>query len=393
MKKNAIRTPEGTRDFLFSECTKIRKCQQKLSDFLSNMGYSEIITPGIEFYDVFTTANPNTEQESMLKFNDKNGSIVVLRPDSTTPIARVAATRIKEEFFPLKLSYCQNVYRSSTHHSGQSAEIMQVGAELIGVDGKNADLDILSTAICAIEEVNPSVFRLEIGHADVYKSLISSLNVDDNTAEEIRSLIESKSFAALNDALEPFKDKEAYRAIRAIPSLFGGREVLTKALELTNDKNVINAIEYLIDILDNLDTAGLLDNVIIDLGMVHEIDYYTGIMFRGYAEGAGDTVLSGGRYNNLTSKFGKEMPSVGFAIDIVSLSKCLNTEYENKINEVVFYDKTGFKTAINYLKSNEAGTVVLSPCSTIEETKLKCKTIGVKTIAIATANEISKITI
>lgn len=324
MNRYNISTPEGTRDLLFSSCRALRKTENAIRETLEGKGYSEIITPAVEYYDVFAQANPALDQDTMLKIIDKSGRICVARPDNTTPIARIAATRLDDAALPVRLYYSQKVFRSVSGDHGHKGEFLQIGAELIGADGLQADLDILSAAFEALQNTGAENFRIELGHAEIYKALIEALGVDAATAESIRRLIENKSFAALGDVLEPYGCRPEAKALYAMPQLFGGIEVLDEVEVLTGNVRVLGAIAYLRRLYAALDEAGFGGAVMIDLGLVHEMDYYTGIMFRGYCGGAGAAILAGGRYNALCAKFGKDMPAGGFGIDVESVAESLS---------------------------------------------------------------------
>ena len=263
MNRFRISTPEGTRDLLFSSCRALRQTENAVRDALEERGYSEIITPAVEYFDVFAQANPELDQDQMLKIIDKSGRICVARPDNTTPIARIAATRLDDAALPVRLYYSQKVFRSVSGDHGHKGEFLQVGAEFIGADGLEADKDILTAAFAALSKTGADNFRVELGHAEIYKALMDELGADAQSAEGIRRL---------------------YQA---------------------------------------LDEAGYGDRIMIDLGLVHEMDYYTGIMFRGYIGGAGAAILAGGRYNALCAKFGKDMPAGGFGIDVESVADSL----------------------------------------------------------------------
>ncbi len=146
MKKYDLLTPEGTRDLLFDECAARRTVEDKLQQLFKSYGYSEVITPGLEFYDVFMLKSRYFAQESMYKLSDGKGRLMVIRPDSTMPIARLSATRLKDEVFPLKLFYNQNIFRINPKDSGRDDEITQSGVEIIGGDSKKADMEILNLA-------------------------------------------------------------------------------------------------------------------------------------------------------------------------------------------------------------------------------------------------------
>lgn len=326
MNKYNISTPEGTRDLLFSSCRTLRKAENAIRETLEQKGFSEIITPAVEYYDVFAQAGPSLDQDTMLKIIDKSGRICVARPDNTTPIARIAATRLDDAALPVRLYYSQKVFRSVSGDHGHKGEFLQVGAELIGSDGLNADLDILSAAFEALKNAGAAEFRVEIGHAEIYKALIETLGVDAATAETIRRLIENKSFAALGDILAPYSTKPEAKALYAMPQLFGGIEVLDEVEMLTGNVRVLGAVAYLRRLYAALDAAGFGGAVMLDLGLVHEMDYYTGIIFRGYIGGAGGTILAGGRYNALCAKFGRDLPAGGFGIDVESMAESLSDQ-------------------------------------------------------------------
>lgn len=329
MNRYQISTPEGTRDLLFAPARRLRAVEQRVRQSLEDRGYSEVITPAIEYYDVFAQANPAVGQENMLKIVDRAGRICVARPDNTTPIARIAATRLEGAELPVRLYYSQKVFRSIAEGHGHKSEFLQVGAELIGSDGLEADLDILTAAFSALEQAEAGSFRIELGHAEIYKALIEALGVDEQTAEDIRRLIENKSFAALGDALAPYQGSAAYQALCAMPQLFGGVEVLDQVEHMTGNMRVLAAVAYLRRVYTALEQAGFGESVIIDLGLVHEMDYYTGIMFRGYLGGAGTAILAGGRYNALCAKFGRDLPAAGFGIDVERIAET-GSEADNR---------------------------------------------------------------
>lgn len=366
MNRYAISTPEGTRDRLFGATRLFRQNERRIRNLFEERGFDEVITPSVEYYDVFTQAQSSLGLERMYKITDRNGRLLVLRPDNTTPIARVVSTKLNEDVLPLRLYYMQKVHRASSFHRGHSTEVMQGGVELMGASGMMADLDILTCAFEALEAVGGNNFRIELGHAGIYRALIRSLDIDREGAENIRRLIENKTYAALRDALEPFKDQEAYHALLAMPTLFGGSDVLDEVKNLTSNEKVLAATAYLKKLMDAIAAAGFADNVMIDLGLVHGMDYYTGMMFCGYMGGAGSTVLQGGRYDHLCGHFGKDIPATGFAIDIDALSGTVELASETAVTELVFTDAANLQKALTYIHESNK-TAELAPCDTAEE--------------------------
>lgn len=389
MNQYAISTPEGSRDRLFAATRLFRQNERRIRKLLEARGYDEVITPSLEYYDVFVQAGSSIGQEKMYKLTDRNGRLLVLRPDNTTPIARVVTTKLDEEALPLRLYYVQKVHRASSQLRGHSTEVMQAGAELLGAKGMMADLDILTAAFEALAAVKGEPFRIELSHAAIYKALITSLDVDAETEELIRSHIENKSYAALGDVLEPYKNREAYRALKAMPTLFGGGEVLEEVSRLTDNLEVLGAVAYLRDLIHAITSAGFGENIMIDLGLVQEIDYYTGMMFRGYMGGAGAPVLVGGRYDSLCAKFGKDIPAAGFAIDIDALSDSVELKKEVCAEELVFAGTKCLKDALEYVhQSNQMAE--LAPCDTVEEAMVIAKKKGCRTLVSFSDGEMTK---
>ena len=140
--------------------------------------------------------------ETLYNITDSHGRLMVLRPDNTLPIARIAATRLREEAIPLRLFYSQNVFRRNPGLTGRRDEAAQSGIELIGASGLRADLEILTTAVDALEQCGAPDFRIEIGHAGFSGALFQALEADEKLRGEIVELIEMKNYAALNDALD-----------------------------------------------------------------------------------------------------------------------------------------------------------------------------------------------
>ena len=155
-----INTPEGTRDRLFSECLERRQVQSALVELFRRRGCTEVITPEVEFYDLFVQSGNPIPQEAMLKIIDRSGRIMVMRPDCTAPIARVAATKLKHLPLPQRLYYQQTVFRDRLAHAGGSREIAQCGVEMIGAVGEKADLEMVAMAVDALR-------CCEIGRAHV----------------------------------------------------------------------------------------------------------------------------------------------------------------------------------------------------------------------------------
>ncbi len=316
INKNILKTPEGTRDFLFEECAVRREVENKLSALYKNRGYSEIVTPVLEFYNLF---EGEITDESMFKFSDSKNRLLALRSDLTLPAVRIAATRLKDSPMPLRLFYNQNIYRTS---DDKSTEIAQSGIELLGADGIAADVEIITTAVDVLNECGGE-FRFELGDVGFFKALINDVPLKDSEKETVRMLIESKNFALLGDFLKKHgaDNDEKLAAINELPLLFGGEEVFPEAEKIAFNDGAKARINYLKDLYSKLSELGYAKKITLDLGLVQKIDYYSGLVFCGYIEGIGQTVLSGGRYDNLSARFGCDFSATGFAVNVDAVAK------------------------------------------------------------------------
>ena len=201
-------TPEGTKDLLFEECLIHRAVERKLTAVFAARGFHEVVTPGMEFMDVFDPEVSGIAPEIMYKMSDRRGRLIVMRPDSTMPIARLAATRLQKEEKPLRLYYTQRIYRNHPNLTGRSDEVLQAGVELLGAGGKRADLEAICTAVESLSSCTPD-FRLELGHAGFFRAIADGLPITADQREEIRSLIESKNYAALESLLDGLEQTPA----------------------------------------------------------------------------------------------------------------------------------------------------------------------------------------
>lgn len=389
MKRYDLITPEGTRDLLFDDCLARRNVENKLSHLFEGFGYSEVVTPGIEFYDVFSGSSRNFQQENMYKLVDSKGRLITMRPDSTIPIARLVATRLKNAKLPLRLYYNQSIYENNALLKGRSDEVVQAGIELIGGENlKRADYEVLCTAVEALSSFDKENFRLEIGHIGYFKELVAKLDVDDRVREEIRSLISTKNYPALNDLLDEVGDNKITGALKQLPSLFGGIEVLDKAAQIYTDDKITEILDHLREVYSRLSALGYEGKISLDLGIVRHTGYYTGIVFQGYLSEVGQSVLNGGRYDGLIKEFGKDCPAVGFGVNVDKVAKHMRKigdVVSHKIPEAVVFGEKGYVVeALAYAqKLVRSGKIVLNSLfNTFDETVEYAKSCGISKVIV-----------
>ncbi len=384
MKRYDLLTPEGTRDQLFDECLAKRSIQEKLRKIFTAYGYSEVITPGLEFYDVFNSKTRYFPPEAMYKLVDGKNRLMVMRPDNTMPIARLAATRLREEKLPLKLYYNQSIFMVNPKNSGRDDEFTQSGIEILGGERVAADYEALSLAAQALFAIDED-FTLEIGESGIFQTVVEDLNLPEEQSEQIHSLIESKNFPALNEALAGMSGSAA-EAVRALPSLFGESEVFAEAEKYMYSKELRTKLAGLRATYEALCSMGYSDRIKVDLGLAHKKNYYTGILFRGYVEGYGLPVLSGGRYDDLLGDFGRNAAAVGFAVNVEAAAKVFlrntNEQLTKPVDVLVFSEPGCEIAALNHCSEliDSGLTVFNSLFATADEAAQYAKMHGIKRI-------------
>ena len=311
------RIPYGTKDFLPKEALSKRLMEASLAEFFGRWGYEEVVTPTFEFLDIFTAGTGTDSINDMFKFFEKNNRTVALRPDMTTPIARVAASRLKDNRPPLRLFYLTNIFRYEEAQAGRQCEFYQAGAELIGVPGPHADAEIVALAVEALKQAGLERFQINIGQVDFINGIMENTLLSAKERSSIKHCLLKRDLVGLDALLEQSHlDPDAQKLLQLIPQLHGKEEVLQKAYTLTSNATSRAALDNLSDLFKLLVDYGLDEYVQFDLGIIRDLEYYTGMVFEGYTAGLGFPVLGGGRYDKLISCFGMDSPATGFALGI-----------------------------------------------------------------------------
>ena len=354
-----LHTPEGVRDIYNVECGKKLALENRLKKTLHLFGYHDIQTPTFEYFDVFRKEIGTIPSKDLYKFFDKEGNTLVLRPDITPSIARVAATLFGEEDLPIRLCYTGNTFINHSNNQGRLREVTQMGAELIGDDSVEADAEMLAMVIESMQAIGLKEFQLSVGHLGFFQSLIEDAALDEEARERVVELINNRNYFGVEEYLDSIMVKRSSKeAFAALGNLVGGVEVLAKAKNIAPNSSGIMAVKRLEKIYDILALYGVEKFVTFDLSMTGNYGYYTGIIFRGYTFGTGDAVVKGGRYDHLLEKFGKTSASIGFAIVIDELMNALIRQkirivYTRK-NAIILYDESRARDAIRLAKDFRA---------------------------------------
>lgn len=365
MRNNDWLTPEGTRDMLFEECAAKRMISDRITAIFEKFGYSEVLTPGLEFYDVFNGKVRYFPQESMYKLVDGKNRLMVMRPDNTLPIARLAATRLRNESLPLKLFYNQNIFMVNPKDSGRDDEISQCGIEIIGGKRESADREALVLAAKALAACDED-YRLEIGDSGIFRELMDNYDCDEYQKESTQIWIETKNYPLL-DWKYSYAQTPEEEAFKALPRLFGGFEVFEKAKKVLQGDRVNRKLAKLEQLCLDLCEIIPKDKIRVDLGLVNRKNYYTGIIFRGYVEGYGQPALSGGRYDTLLGDFGRDAAAIGFGVNVEAAARVMlqkdRVQFMNSPDVLVWHEEGSEMKALLHCEKliSEGLTVFNSP--------------------------------
>lgn len=329
MSKNefVLQIPYGTRDFLPKEAACKREIEDSLADVFSKWSYDEVVTPTIEYLDTLTIGNGSEVEPHMFKFFDKNNRTLALRHEMTTPIARVAASRLSEMEFPLKLSYITNVYRYEQAQTGRQCEFYQAGVELMGVPTANADAEVIALAIESLRQAGLANFQISLGQVEFINGVMAQFKLTQEQQQEIKHAMVTRDLVGLGVMLdESGLSKSAKDMLKKIPLLHGKSDMLKNAYHMVCNEQSKRALDNLTEIYHLLEGYGVAEYVNFDLGVIRDFDYYTGMVFEAYTPGLGFPLCGGGRYDNMLSDFGAACPATGFALGIERIMLALERQ-------------------------------------------------------------------
>lgn len=344
MKRQLLHTPEGVRDIYNDECEKKLILQDDLLKVQKQYGYHPIQTPTFEFFDTFGREIGTTPSKDLYKFFDREGNTLVLRPDITPSIARCAAMYFSEENMPIRLCYMGNTFLNNSSYQGRLKESTQLGAELLGDSTVDADAEIIAMVIDCLKKAGLKEFQLSVGHAEFFRGLTDAAGLNEEQEEELHDLISNKNYFGVTEFAETLNLNDNLKALFGmLGNLYTGADELQSAKKYAAAyPRILTAIERLEELYQVLKIYGIDKYVSVELGIVSNYQYYTGIIFAGYTFGSGEPIVKGGRYDELLTYFGKESASIGFAIVIDQLMAALSrqkieipVQYQN---ELIIYD-------------------------------------------------------
>lgn len=322
--------PNGTKDKLFKEAMQSYHLESIVNHHFEHRGYQRIETPLIEFEEVFE--GMEQKATSRYRFFDEQGRIVVLRPDMTLPVGRVVSTT--GIIPPVQLFYSGKIFRVIKGHSGDYSEQLQAGMELIGYESLKAETECLINAVSISQKCGIADFQIELGHAAIVESIVVELGLSNEEQQVFAQILQSKNTPNLLAFLKKYETHKLYPFVSQLSRLFGDWEILAQARQLTNQPAILDAISEMEALIAQIHQVYPEQAITVDLGLVRELKYYSGMTFKGYTDQSAGSFFSGGRYDQLLTEFSvAPVPAVGLVFYLDKIYSIINrqTGWENPV--------------------------------------------------------------
>jgi ATP phosphoribosyltransferase regulatory subunit len=318
------------RYYIGAEARLRRTIEDTAMSVFAAWSYEEVITPSVDYYDLFEQGMGQAEAQRGFRFTDNDGRLLALRPDVTSSVARMAATLLSERPRPLRFCYAAPVFRQQPQsHAEWRRENTQLGCELIGVGGHEADLEVVRLAAEILARLNlQSSYVITINNVEIFNGVAAHLELPAVAREQLRRLIDTRETAELQQFINGFFNSEG-RAFLQPTQLTGKREVIDAARAVISNPRSVAALDSLEELWTAIESLGLAEHFEIDLSDVSSLDYYTGLSLKVFVHGAGTSVGRGGRYDGLTGNFGRAEPAVGFVLNLDALTEVLARRMSN----------------------------------------------------------------
>jgi len=355
MKDKQRHTPDGFKDSLPQKFHYKLKLKEKIEKEFYLSGYAPISSPMLEYSEVFEGAG-SAPLHQMYRLIGRDGDILALRSDMTPPVARISATHYTPADAPLRFYYTENAFRCHESYKGKAGEFSESGVELIGASGIEADAEVIALAVNSLLVAGLSDFRFCVSHVDFLIGALEESGLPDDKKAVVLQCLASHNIAAAESVLKDVNLSLRLKLLfERMNLLTGGLDMLNEVETFVSNRASAHALKMLRELYDVLSDYDLSDHILFDLGMTGTLDYYTGVVFRGYARGTGFSLLDGGRYDNLVKQYGQDLPAVGFALKLDNLATILNSEEGPVSDALIAYTKDGRKAALRkaaYLRSN-----------------------------------------
>ncbi|HEY0710164.1 MAG TPA: ATP phosphoribosyltransferase regulatory subunit [Polyangia bacterium] len=326
LSRTTLRLPAGMRDFAPEAAAARRRIAERSLAVFDRWGFARVITPVFEYEDVLALGLGPSGREAAIRFVEpSSGQVVALPPDITPQIARLIATRFRDEDGPVRLAYEGTVVRLDQRARSQR-EIIQAGVEMAGVPGPRSDAEIIALAGETLAAIGFPEVTIDLGHLGLSREVLDALELSDDDRQRVRERIAKRDRAGLTEALARSKaSRDVIAFASRLPELGGPPSVVAEALALAPAKppGIRAALRELAAVLEALEQHPIPARIHVDLAEVRGWDYYTGVRVQGYVHGAPEAILQGGRYDSLLARYGRPSPAIGFAIDVEATAVAL----------------------------------------------------------------------
>ncbi len=321
--------PDGMDEVLPPQASRMEELRRALLDLYHCWGYDQVMPPPVEFLDSLLTGTGTDLDLQTFKLTDQlTGRMMGVSADVTPQVARMDAHSMRHQG-PARLCYCTNVLRAKAdqHQGGRSP--VQVGVELFGHGGLEADLEILNLALASLKVAGAEEVHLALGHIGIYRSLVQVADLDHEQERALFEALELKSPGALAEQVSlAVRDPALGEMFLALGDLHGGPEVLERARGLFEGAPpaVGEALAQLQALYRGVAEQHPEVALYFDLAELRGYQYHTGMMFAAFVPGYGQALAKGGRYDDTGKAFGRARPATGFSMDLKQLATLVHSE-------------------------------------------------------------------
>lgn len=305
--------PEFISDILPAEARRLEELRRKLLDLYQSSGFELVAPPLVEFTEsLFVGQRADLPKKTAKVIDQLSGRTMGIRPDITPQVTRIDAHLLNRSGVT-RLCYCGVVFHALPNDLVGDRELVQIGAEIFGYDGVEADLQIIDLAYQTLEASGVHNAKLDLNHPGIMRALVATHPALEADVDKLNALVREKAITSLKQFLSELGDvsTEIQEALLVLPNLYGDASILNKARDVLPK---LPEIEFALNELEVI--AKRFPEISVDLADISGYDYHTGISFALYAEGWHNALVRGGRYDNVAKAYGRERPATGFSLNL-----------------------------------------------------------------------------